>query len=133
MNFSVDFCENAERFSAQFHEDDQSFDAFGKGVVLVNGKDGGYYTPDVTQPNSNTLSFGFTPSESDMPEVPKVEVVLPSGSGGGTSFKTDETLTLKNGVLGVNTADEVGASTLPVTAAAVDTVVGNIEVLLGTI
>ena len=53
--------------------------------------------------------------------------------GGGVYFETDETLTLKDGVLGVNTAKEVGASTLPVTAAAVDTVVGNIEVLLGTI
>lgn len=46
MNFSVDFCENPKRFSAQFHEDDQAFDAFGKGVVLVNGKDG--VSPTVT-------------------------------------------------------------------------------------
>lgn len=55
------------------------------------------------------------------------------GEGGGIYFETDETLTLENGVLSVNTVDKVGASTLPVTAAAVDTVVGNIEVLLGTI
>lgn len=56
------------------------------------------------------------------------------GGGGGTSFTTDETLTLKDGVLSVNTADAVEAdNTLPVTSAAVSATVGNIEVLLGTI
>lgn len=49
--------------------------------------------------------------------------------------KTDETLKLsEQGVLGVNTAKEVEKdNTLPITAAAVHTTVGNIEVLLGTI
>lgn len=56
-----------------------------------------------------------------------------SGSGGG-SFETDETLTLKDGVLSVNTADAVEQdNTLPVTSAAVHTTVGNIEILLQTI
>ena len=53
---------------------------------------------------------------------------------GGTSFTTDETLTLENGVLSVNTATEVEAdNTLPVTSAAVNTTVGNIETILATI
>ena len=53
---------------------------------------------------------------------------------GSASFKTDETLTLKDGILSVNTADAVEAdNTLPVTSAAVQTTVGNIEVLLQTI
>jgi hypothetical protein len=57
-----------------------------------------------------------------------------SGGGGGTSFTTDETLSLKNGVLSVNTATDVEAdNTLPVTSAAVYTKVGNINALLETI
>lgn len=56
------------------------------------------------------------------------------GSGGGMTFELDKTLYLKDGVLGVNTANEPEAdNTLPITAAAVHTTVGNIEVLLGTI
>lgn len=57
-----------------------------------------------------------------------------SGTNGGISFTTDETLSLENGVLKVNTAKEVKKdNTLPVTSAAVDTVVGNINILLETI
>ena len=48
--------------------------------------------------------------------------------------ETDDTLTLKNGKLCVNTTDSVEAdNTLPITSAAVHTVVGNIEVILKTI
>ena len=57
-----------------------------------------------------------------------------SGTNGGITFTTDETLSLENGVLKVNTAKEVQKdNTLPVTSAAVDTVVGNINILLETI
>ena len=56
------------------------------------------------------------------------------GEGGGTTFETDETLTLKDGVLSVNTANVVEAdNTLPVTSAAVQITVGNIDALLQTI
>lgn len=52
----------------------------------------------------------------------------------GTSFETDETLTLQDGILSVNTADVVEQdNTLPVTSAAVYTEVGNINALLETI
>lgn len=54
-----------------------------------------------------------------IPDIPEITV--------------DETLTYENGKLSVNTADEVGDNTLPITAAAVNTTVGNIEVLLKTI
>jgi hypothetical protein len=54
-------------------------------------------------------------------------------SSSGVDFTTDDTLTLKNGVLSVNTADKVEDNTLPITAAAVNTTVGNIEILLKTI
>lgn len=59
-----------------------------------------------------------------------------TGDGsGGTTFTTDETLTLsENGVLSVNTTDKIEAdNTLPVTSAAVQTTVGNINALLATI
>lgn len=52
----------------------------------------------------------------------------------GTTFETDETLTLADGILSVNTADVVEEdNTLPVTSAAVNTTVGNINALLATI
>ena len=52
----------------------------------------------------------------------------------GTIFKTDETLSLENGILSVNTATDVEAdNTLPITSAAVAETVGNIEILLKTI
>lgn len=52
----------------------------------------------------------------------------------GVQFETDETLSLKDGVLSVNRAFDVKAdNTLPITSAAVATTVGNIEVLLKTI
>lgn len=57
-----------------------------------------------------------------------------SGSGSSTNFKTDETLTLKDGVLSVNTTDQMEQdNTLPITSAGVYATVGNIEALLKTI
>lgn len=53
---------------------------------------------------------------------------------GGVQFKPDETLTLKNGVLSVNTTDRMEQdNTLPITSAGVFATVGNIEALLKTI
>ena len=55
-------------------------------------------------------------------------------SEGGVAFETDETLSLKDGILSVNTASEPEPdNTLPITAAAVSTTIGNIEILLKTI
>lgn len=52
----------------------------------------------------------------------------------GTTFRTDDTLKLENGVLSVNTANSVDQdNSLPVTSAAVFATVGNIETLLKTI
>ena len=54
--------------------------------------------------------------------------------GGGVNFTTDESLTLKDGVLSVNVASEAEEdNTLPISSAAVATTVGNIEILLKTI
>lgn len=52
----------------------------------------------------------------------------------GVTIETDETLSFRNGVLGVNTADDAEAdNTLPITSAAVHTQIGNIETILKTI
>ena len=51
-----------------------------------------------------------------------------------SSFKPDATLTLKEGILSVNTTDVMEKdNTLPITSAGVYTTVGNIEALLNTI
>lgn len=56
---------------------------------------------------------------------------IPAGAVG---IKTDHTLSYTNGVLSVNTANAPEAdNTLPITSAAVNTVVGNIETLLNKI
>lgn len=56
------------------------------------------------------------------------------GGGGGVSFITDDTLILEDGVLRVNTTNDVEQdNSLPITSAAVHTTVGNIEILLSTI
>lgn len=61
-------------------------------------------------------------------------VEIPGGSGGGVDFRTDETLKLENGVLSVNTTDQMEQdNTLPMTSAGVYATVGNIEALLKTI
>ena len=55
-------------------------------------------------------------------------------AGGRIDFETDETLTLKNGILSVNTTNDMEQdNTLPITSAGVYATVGNIEALLKTI
>lgn len=58
---------------------------------------------------------------------------LANGSG-GVGFETDNTLSLKDGVLSVNTTNIMEQdNTLPITSAGVYATVGNIEALLKTI
>lgn len=101
-----------------------------------SGEDGGYYTPAVTQPSEHKLQFAFTPSKADMPAVEPVQVTLPTGtgSGGNVDFQVGETLKLENGILSVNTTNNMEQdNTLPITSAGVFATVGNIEALLKTI
>ena len=52
----------------------------------------------------------------------------------GVSFETDNTLVLKDGILSVNTTNQMEQdNTLPITSAGVFATVGNIEALLKTI
>ena len=50
-----------------------------------NGTDGGWYAPEVTQPDANTMRFAFTPSKEGMPEVPPKDISIPGGGGTGGS------------------------------------------------
>ena len=100
------------------------------------GSEGGYYIPDVTQMDENTIQFTFEPSNPDMPPVQPVTITIPvSGdSGGNVDFKVDHTLKLEDGILSVNTTDQMEQdNTLPITSAGVYAIVGNIEALLKTI
>lgn len=42
------------------------------------GKDGGYYSPVVTQSDDNTIQFAFMPSDETMPPIPPVAFLLPA-------------------------------------------------------
>lgn len=87
------------------------------------------------------------PGEAPDPEQPWVDKVLDAAEraeaaakraeaaeGGGVAFEVDETLTLANGILSVNTAESVEQdNTLPVTSAAVYNEFSVINALLKTI
>jgi hypothetical protein len=48
----------------------------------ANGKDGGYYTPSVSQPTADTMRVSYAASKDDMPVVPPVSVTLTAGPAG---------------------------------------------------
>lgn len=114
-------------------------------------QDGYIYSVTNEYPNGfvakaeKTRAYKAAESKADNLEVDDGSLFLLSGTerisdgipiSGGVNFTTDGTLTLDptTKVLSVNTADAPDANnTLPITAAAVHTTVGNIEVLLETI
>ena len=109
--FDTDFEVNDEVFDTDFISEDEVFDT----------------SFDAEEQVFDTV---FEPDEPVFDTEFEAEV---SGDMGYT-FTTDETLIWKDGVLSVNRATEVEKdNTLPITAAAVHTTVGNIEILLGTI
>lgn len=58
----------------------------------ADGSDGGYYIPQVTQPDANTMRLSFSPSKEGMPAVAETDITLPSGGSG--SVAVDSTLTV---------------------------------------
>lgn len=118
-------------------------------------QDGYKYTVRVEQDNARsvgtaptaekTVAYKTAESKADDLEVDNGELFLMSAGErisegvpikSGVDFTTDDTLNYneETKVLSVNTADSVEAdNTRPITAAAVHTTVGNIEILLGTI
>lgn len=77
------------------------------GTPVRPGADGGYYTPAVTQPSSDTVEFTFSPSKPDMPAVDPVQVKLPvgQGSGGNVDFVVDNNPPEDTSVLWVDPDD----------------------------
>lgn len=57
------------------------------GPAGKDGADGGYYTLRLTQPEVNKLQFELDPSKPDMPELPPVQVELPTGPGGDVDLE----------------------------------------------
>lgn len=75
-------------------------------------------------------------TDTDKAEIAEIAAKLVDvpESGGNVDFETGETLKLENGILSVNTTNNMEQdNTLPITSAGVFAVVGNIEALLKTI
>ena len=117
----------------------------GAKTINVGGKgdDGATFIPSVSA--DGIISWT---NDKDLPNPEPVNIKGAKGDKGdkgdrgekgadgedGTTFTPDETLSLENGVLSVNTAKEPDPdNTLPITSAAVAQTVGNIEILLQTI
>lgn len=64
-----------------------------------SGVDGGYYTPGVTQPTTDTMQISFAPSKSDMPAVNPVTVNLPVNENSGQNVTNADVSNIKT-VLG---------------------------------
>ena len=124
----------------------EALDGGGSFSVSLFARDGDVEitTGTVTISLLHTLDSGLetnppTPTEfdklrQDVEDLKEQVENLEPGNGNGTAFKTDETLSLKNGILSVNTTDVVAQdNTLPITSAGVFATVGNIEALLKTI
>lgn len=77
-----------------------------------SGENGGYYTPSVKQPDSDTLQFDFTPSKAGMPAINPVQVELPAGPKGDdyklTEADKKEIAEMAAGMVEVPTPDSGG-------------------------
>lgn len=118
MKLDLQFSESGGQFSANF----------GETSVIHDGQNGATFIPSVS--TEGVISWT---NDRDLPNPEPVNIKGEKGDS-GTIFTTDETLTLRNGILSVNTAEEPDPNnTLPITSAAVAQTVGNIEILLKTI
>ena len=80
--------------------------------------------------NGNAVAEAY----SDILAAWEARIAKIEQAGGGVEFETDSTLTFKDGILSVNTTNDMEQdNTLPITSAGVYATVGNIEVLLKTI
>lgn len=117
-------------------------------MVEVQGITGGHRVMITDAQGKKTIDVmdgedGITPvkgvdylTEDEITKVAKEAAKLVSSGDVtvGVDFEVDETLTLENGVLSVNRAEEPEPdNTLPITSAAVYVTVGNINALLETI
>ena len=86
---------------------------------------------NLPKPGTNGTWLIFSP---DSGEYEESDIPLPEGGGGGYRIGHGLLLDRETNTLSVNAvSDFEGDNTLPITAAAVQDTVGNIEILLGTI
>ena len=159
MKLDLSFEQNQQNINVPFSESGGRFSAnFGETSVIHDGQSGATFYPDVSAdgtiswtndrglPNPNPVNIkGEKGDKGDKGERGLQGVQGVQGERGaegakgdkgdkgndGTTFVPDETLTLQNGILSVNTAKEPDPNnTLPITSAAVAQTVGNIEKLL---
>lgn len=60
------------------------------GLTIQSGEDGGYYTPSVSQTDSNTMIISFNASKTGMASVSSKSITLPAGPTGATGEKGDK-------------------------------------------
>ena len=58
-------------------------------VSNIPGETGGYYMPNVSQTDANTMTVSFTASKDDMPAVSEKTITLPSGQNGNNYVLTE--------------------------------------------
>jgi hypothetical protein len=117
-----------------------------QGVVLKGMVDAVSSSLANYQPKGDYLQRSEMPTGAKVGQIMKIAEVDAKGvprawkaadlpdSGGNVDFRVDETLTLENGVLSVNTTNDMEQdNTLPITSAGVFATVGNIGALLKTI
>ena len=78
------------------------------------GKDGGYYAISVTQPSNDKMRVTLTPSKSDMPTVPAVDIDLPAGEDGQDGVSPTVSVTDITGGHRVTITDASGPKTFDV-------------------
>lgn len=151
--FAANFRSVQSDLSAEIRSAGNGFQAGlpGKLIFGLPGEDGGYYLVDAAQIDANTLRLTFTPSKDGMPFVDPKDITLPdvpeeqivkavteylqkNPPSAGVDFETDHTLTLKDGILSVNTVNEIIEDDLrPVTSGAVYEEFSKAVALLKTI
>lgn len=92
------------------------------GVPGADGEDGGYYIPELSQLDEDTIQFAFTPSKADMPAVEPVTVELPVGQGSGGNVENGEdgfspiaTVTQTDSGAVISITDKDGTTTATIT------------------
>lgn len=78
------------------------------------GKDGGYYAISVSQPSNDKMRVTLTPSKSDMPTVPAVDIDLPAGEDGQDGKSPTVTVTDITGGHRITVTDATGTKTFNV-------------------
>lgn len=102
--------------------------------IMARQKPDDYVYTETEVRDWNSLVYRIDQIEKNGVSDEQIETAVNKYLEENPIFEIDDTLNFENGVLSVNTTDNVAENnTLPITAAAVHSTVGNIEILLSTI